>query len=116
LTPVKKADDDEAHYHKYESAPHLESLLPTLLVLFMPGDTPRHWFLSGLARMRVELLARHAGVWCAAFDPALRFPGLRSRLSAMIRIEGEPQALLGVGYGAEAWPAPRRDVREMLLS
>jgi hypothetical protein len=88
---------------------------PVLAVLATPGDAPADWLAAGALLLDLELLARASGVWLAEFNQAVELPDLRARLAQCSGLSGHPQVLLGLGYGAEVPPLPRRPVDEMLL-
>ena len=88
---------------------------PVLAVLATAGDAPEDWFAAGALLMHLELLARAAGVWLVEFNRAIELPDLRQDLGERMRLGDYPQAVIGLGYGAEVPPLPRRPLDEMLL-
>jgi hypothetical protein len=88
---------------------------PVLGVLATPGDTPQDWLAAGALILRLELTARACGVWLAEFPDAIELSDLRTQAGQIAQVSGRPQALLGLGYGAEVPPLPRRPVDDMLV-
>jgi hypothetical protein len=88
---------------------------PLLAVLATASDTPQDWLAAGAIILRLELLARASGVWLVEFPDAIELPGPRGRVAQSADVQGHPQALLGLGYGAEVPPLPRRPLDELLL-
>jgi hypothetical protein len=88
---------------------------PLLAALATPSDTPRDWLAAGALVLELELLARASGVWLVEFPDAIELPESRARVAQTAKVTGHPQALLGLGYGAEVPPLPRRPLDELLL-
>jgi hypothetical protein len=88
---------------------------PVLAVLATPSDTLQDWLAAGAIVLKIELLARASGVWLVEFPDAIELPEPRARIAQIANANGQPQALLGLGYGAEVPPLPRRPLDELLL-
>ena len=89
---------------------------PCLAVLAIKGDTTETWLAAGQALARVLLRACHAGVSASFLSQAIEVPELRARLQSVMGIEGFPQLVLRMGYGAKAEPTPRRRLRDVLVT
>jgi len=88
---------------------------PLLAVLATPSDAPQDWLAAGALVLQLELLARASGVWLVEFPDPIELPDSRARIAQTANVIGHPQALLGLGYGAEVPPLPRRPLDELLL-
>jgi nitroreductase len=88
---------------------------PLLAVLATSGDTAADWVAAGDLLLQLELMARASGVWLAEFNQAVQLPQLRARLADTLDVTAHPQAIIGLGYGAEVPPLPRRPVDELIL-
>jgi hypothetical protein len=88
---------------------------PLLAVLATPTDAPQDWLAAGALVLQLELLARASGVWLVEFPDAIELPDSRTRIAQIANVAGHPQSLLGLGYGAEVPPLPRRPLDELLL-
>jgi hypothetical protein len=88
---------------------------PVLAVLSTAQDRLPVWVAAGWLLLRLELLARAAGVWLTDFDQVVQLPRLRQRLANILDCTGHPQAVIGLGYGAEVPPLPRRTIADMLV-
>jgi hypothetical protein len=65
--------------------------------------------------MELELIARASGVWLVEFNQAVELADLCTGLRERLELRGYPQTVIGLGYGAEVPPLPRRPLDEMLL-
>jgi nitroreductase len=88
---------------------------PVLAVLATPCDTQQDWLAAGALVLQLELLARASGVWLVEFPDAIELPECRARVAQTANAAGHPQVLLGLGYGAEVPPLPRRPLEDVLL-
>ncbi len=87
---------------------------PVLAVLGTTADTPHDWLIAGQALAHVLLRAAADGVAAAFLNQPIQVAELRPTLRAILTQPGDPQLGLGLGYGREAQPTPRRDVYEVL--
>jgi nitroreductase len=88
---------------------------PVVAVLATSGDAAQDWLAAGSLLMELELISRASGVWLTEFNDAVELPDLRRGLQERMALPGYPQTVIGLGYGAEVPPLPRRPVDEMLL-
>lgn len=88
---------------------------PVLAVLASAGDAEEDWLAAGALLLELELIARASGVWLMEFNQAVELPDLRLHLRERLGLGGHPQTVIGLGYGAEVPPLPRRPLDEMLL-
>jgi hypothetical protein len=91
------------------------SSCPVVAVLATSGDAAQDWLAAGSLLMELELIARASGVWLVECNQAIELPDLRLDLRERLGLRGHPQTVIGLGYGAEVPPLPRRPLDEMLL-
>ncbi|MEU5264659.1 nitroreductase family protein [Amycolatopsis sp. NPDC021455] len=97
--------------------PELERRLAgeTLLLFVTADDSRLDHVRAGYAMERAWLAAVDLGLAAAVLTQPLHLPPVRSALCEDLGLTGFPQALLRVGYAAEADPlTPRRAVEEVL--
>ena len=85
-----------------------------LAVLGTAADTPHDWLIAGQALAHVLVRAAAEGVAASFLNQPIQVTALRPTLSAILAQPGYPQLGLGLGYGREAPPTPRRDVDDVL--
>jgi len=88
---------------------------PVVAVLATVGDAAEDWLAAGSLLMELELIARASGVWLVEFNQAVELADLCTGLRERLELRGYPQTVIGLGYGAEVPPLPRRPLDEMLL-
>lgn len=72
-----------------------------LLVLATARDDHAHWLVAGLALEAVLLTAAGAGVVASYLNQAVELRAIRPRLRDELRLGGQPQMLLRLGYPAD---------------
>ncbi len=87
---------------------------PALVVLGTDADTPSQWLSAGQALSALLLRATELGLRASMLGQVIDLPGTRSQLRTLLRLVGEPQMVLRIGYGPAAAPTPRRPVQEVL--
>ena len=87
---------------------------PALVVLGTDADTPTQWLWAGQALSHVLLRATELGLRASMLGQVIDLPGTRSQLRTQLRLIGEPQMVLRVGYGPIAQPTPRRPLSDVL--
>lgn len=89
----------------------------TLLALATEGDRPVDWLVAGLALEAVLLTAAAAGVVASYLNQAIELRVIRPRLRDELRLHGQPQLLLRLGYPADdGHPVtPRRRLEDLLV-
>jgi nitroreductase len=88
---------------------------PALLILGTDDDSPTQWLKAGESLSSVLLQATVLGLRASMLGQVIDLPGTRSQLRNLLRLVGEPQMVLRVGYGAMAAATPRRPVSEVLI-
>jgi hypothetical protein len=88
---------------------------PALLILGTDDDSPAQWLRAGEALSALLLQATVLGLRASMLGQVIDLPGTRSQLRNLLRLVGEPQMVLRVGYGAMAAATPRRPVSEVLI-
>jgi nitroreductase len=88
---------------------------PALLILGTDDDSPTQWLKAGESLSSVLLYATVLGLRASMLGQVIDLPGTRSQLRNLLRLVGEPQMVLRVGYGAMAAATPRRPVSEVLI-
>ncbi|WIY00384.1 nitroreductase [Amycolatopsis mongoliensis] len=87
----------------------------TLLIFVTADDARLDHVRAGYAMERAWLAAVDLGLAAAVLTQPLHLPAVRSALCDDLGLAGFPQALLRIGYAAEADPlSPRRAVQEVL--
>ena len=85
-----------------------------LAVLSTDSDTPRDWLAAGQSVARVMLQANGNGLQVSFLNQPIEIRDLRWQLQNILNTESCPQILLGIGYGKDPKPTPRRAVDEVL--
>lgn len=88
---------------------------PALLILGTDDDSPTQWLQAGEALSAVLLQATVLGLRASMLGQVIDLPGTRSQLRNLLRLVGEPQMVLRVGYGEMAAATPRRPLSEVLI-
>lgn len=86
---------------------------PLLGVVLTRTDGPAQQVSAGFAMQRVLLTATRLGLSASFLSQPLEVPATRDPLRAVFRDEGEPHALLRIGYGFPSPRVPRRPVGEV---
>jgi hypothetical protein len=101
---VSQADEDLA----------LEA--PALVVISTADDSERSWLCAGQALQRALLFAASAGVQAGYLNQPCQVEQLRGRLADQVCPGRFPQVMLRLGFAERpAHPAPRREIKEVLL-
>jgi hypothetical protein len=88
---------------------------PVLVLLSTNNDDASAWMSAGQALQRVLLEAQSEGIEASFLNQPIEVAELRPYLAENLDCSGYPQILLRMGYGPEAGPSPRRDVRQFLI-
>jgi hypothetical protein len=88
---------------------------PVLAILGTNTDDVPAWLAAGQALQSVLLRARAEGVWASFLNQPIEVESLRPQLAPALGVEGYPQILLRLGYGAAVQPTPRRTVHEVII-
>jgi hypothetical protein len=104
-----------------ESAPPLDPNAPpppderpALVILGTDADTPTQWVNAGQALSAVLLQATTQGLRASMLGQVIDLPATRAQLRTELRLIGEPQMVLRIGYGPAAPATPRRPLTEIL--
>jgi hypothetical protein len=89
---------------------------PCLAVFATEQDNPPAWLCAGQAVARVLLRACNAGVSASFLSQPIEVAEIRQQLGALVGGQVQPQAVLRLGYGAEAQATPRRPLRQVVGS
>ena len=89
---------------------------PALVILGTDADTPAQWLAAGQALSRLLLQATVLGLRASMLGQVIDLPGTRQQLRTLLRLIGEPQMVLRVGYGPAAPPTPRRPLTDVLIT
>ena len=87
---------------------------PALLILGTDTDSPSQWIHAGQALSALLLAATMQGLRASMLGQVIDLPTIRAQLRTMLRLIGEPQMVLRVGYGPPAPATPRRPLTEIL--
>jgi hypothetical protein len=87
---------------------------PALVILGTDADTPLQWLSAGQALSHLLLQATDFGMRASMLGQVIDLPGTRSQLRALLRLVGEPQMVLRIGYGPVAPATPRRPLSDVL--
>jgi nitroreductase len=87
---------------------------PALVILGTDADTPAQWLTAGRALSRMLLTATGLGLRASMLGQVVDLPSIRAQLRTMLRLVGQPQMVLRLGYGAPGPATPRRAVVDML--
>jgi hypothetical protein len=96
----------------------LAAASPMVAVLGTDGDGPKDWARAGMALDRVLLELTGEGLSASFLNQPVEVPTLRSDLHAILHERGRAgfaQVVLRIGYGPDAAPTPRRDLRDVIL-
>jgi hypothetical protein len=88
---------------------------PALVILGTDGDTPREWLTAGRALSRLLLTATTLDLRASMLGQVIDLPGIRQQLRTELRLVGEPQMVVRIGYGPLAPASPRRPVSEIVV-
>ncbi len=88
---------------------------PALLILGTDDDSPTQWLLAGESLSSLLLRATVLGLRASMLGQVIDLPGTRSQLRNLLRLVGEPQMVLRVGYGPMAAATPRRPLSEVVI-
>lgn len=88
---------------------------PVLAVLGTKFDTPVSWLNAGQALGMLLINATIEGLSASFLNQPIEVEELRKQLQELIDVDGYPQILLRIGYGAEVKPTPRRGISEVLI-
>jgi nitroreductase len=90
---------------------------PMLAIIGVDRDEPDAWMTVGQAMSHILLQATADGLATSFLSQAIEVPELRSRLAALLHLDGHPQLLLRLGYPRRpARPAPRRPLADVLTT
>jgi nitroreductase len=87
---------------------------PALVILGSDADSPTQWLQAGQALSRVLLQATVLGLRASMLGQVIDLPETRAQLRNQLRLIGEPQMVLRIGYGPAAAPTPRRPLTDVL--
>ena len=88
---------------------------PLLAVLGTATDDPEDWVHAGQALESIVLRAQAEGVSSSFLNQPVEVPELRTRLVESLELNGYPQMVLRMGYGAPARETPRRPQEDFLM-
>ena len=87
---------------------------PALVILGTDADLPTQWIHAGQALSAVLLSATTQGLRASMLGQVIDLPATRAQLRTELRLVGEPQMVLRIGYGPVASATPRRPLTEVL--
>jgi nitroreductase len=87
---------------------------PALVILGTDADLPTQWIHAGQALSAVLLQATTQGLRASMLGQVIDLPTTRAQLRTELRLIGEPQMVLRIGYGPAASATPRRPLTEVL--
>jgi hypothetical protein len=87
---------------------------PALLILGTDDDSPTQWIHAGQGLSALLLAATTQGLRASMLGQVIDLPATRSQLRTLLRLIGEPQMVLRIGYGPAAPATPRRPLTEIL--
>jgi hypothetical protein len=87
---------------------------PALVILGTDADTPSQWIHAGQALSAVLLQATTQGLRASMLGQVIDLPATRAQLRTELRLIGEPQMVLRIGYGPAAPATPRRPLTEII--
>ena len=87
---------------------------PALLILGTDADSPTQWIHAGQALSALLLHATTQGLRASMLGQVIDLPTTRAQLRTLLRLIGEPQMVLRIGYGPAAPATPRRPLTEIL--
>jgi hypothetical protein len=89
---------------------------PVLAVLTTDNDSPSAWIQAGQALQAVLLRSRTDDVWASFLNQPIEIDTTRQQLADGLKLDGHPQLLFRLGYASDVLPAPRRSLREVILT
>ena len=89
---------------------------PLLAVIGTDADDVGSWLNAGQAMQHVLLRACSENIQASFLNQAIEVAEKRQQLAALVGVEGCPQILMRMGYGAAAPLTPRRPVKSVLIS
>ncbi len=89
---------------------------PALVILGTDSDTPSQWLRAGQALSHLLLEATVLGLRASMLGQVIDLPGTRDQVRRLLRLVGEPQMVLRIGYGPLAPATPRRPLSEVVNS
>jgi nitroreductase len=87
---------------------------PALVILGTDADTPAQWVTAGQALSRLLLVATTLDLRASMLGQVIDLPGTRAQLRTELRLIGEPQMVLRIGYGPPAAATPRRPLADII--
>ncbi len=87
---------------------------PALLILGTDADSPTQWIHAGQALSALLLQATTQGLRASMLGQVIDLPTTRGQLRTLLRLIGEPQMVLRIGYGPAAPATPRRPLTDVL--
>jgi hypothetical protein len=87
---------------------------PALVILGTDADSPSQWIHAGQALSALLLQATTQGLRASMLGQVIDLPSTRAQLRTELRLIGEPQMVLRIGYGPVAPATPRRPLTEVL--
>jgi hypothetical protein len=88
---------------------------PALLILGTDADTAEEWVAAGEALSRLLLTATTLDLRASMLGQVIDFPGTRQQLRLQLRLIGEPQMVIRIGYGPPAPASPRRPLADLIV-
>lgn len=87
---------------------------PALLILGTDADSPTQWIHAGQALSALLLSATTQGLRASMLGQVIDLAAIRAQLRTLLRLIGEPQMVLRIGYGPAAPATPRRPLTDVL--
>jgi hypothetical protein len=97
-----------------ETSVHIRDERPSLVILGTDADGPAQWIAAGQALSALLLRATELGLRASMLGQVTDLPGTRGQLRTLLRLVGEPQMVLRIGYGSIAAPTPRRALTDVV--
>ena len=88
---------------------------PALLILGTDADTAEEWVAAGEALSRLLLTATTLDLRASMLGQVIDYPGTRQQLRTQLRLIGEPQMVIRIGYGPPAPASPRRPLADLIV-
>jgi hypothetical protein len=88
---------------------------PALVILGTEADTPEQWVAAGESLSRLLLTATTLDLRASMLGQVIDLPYTRQQLRAQLRLIGEPQMVLRIGYGPPAPASPRRPMDDLIV-
>jgi hypothetical protein len=89
---------------------------PALVILGTEADTREQWVAAGEALSQLLLTATTLDLRASMLGQVIDLPGTRQQLRMQLRLIGEPQMVLRIGYGPPALASPRRPMSEIVVA